>query len=396
MKPIRLIELFAGYGSQALAMKYLGLPFEHHRICEWAINSIKAYKNLHFPNDHTDYSADFTDEQIAIELHHLGVSIDYNKPATLQQLKRRKDLREIYNAIKASHNMVSVTTVHGQDFRIEDKDKYTYVMTYSFPCQDLSCAGKQKGMSKGSGTRSGLLWEVERILSEMDEKPDILLMENVKQVIGDKNLTDFHAWEARLRDFGYKSIVQVLNSKDYGIPQSRERAFMISVLDDRFVEFPQKIPLAITLKDVRQTDVDEKYYLSDKAVKYICERLGKWSQLVDDETKVAPSAITAKGNANWTGNFWTQSVNVERERTSVRRSDAEGEVAQMQSTLGTSSSTAITVRHATMVVQARLQQTHALEIADALACTMTDVCGTITCKEAHGYQSITLFLEETK
>lgn len=135
-KPIRLIELFAGYGSQSLALKYLGVPFEHHKICEWAIPSIQAYKDLHTTDDNTDYSKELTTEEVFEYLAKQGVSSNYNEPMTYDQIKRLGDekARTIYNNIKATNNLVSVCNAHGKDFEITDRDKYCYVLTYSFPC----------------------------------------------------------------------------------------------------------------------------------------------------------------------------------------------------------------------------------------------------------------------
>ena len=124
-------------------------------------------------------------------------------------------------------------------------------------------------MSKGSGTRSGLLWEVERLLEETKEKPQILLMENVPEVVGTNNLSDFQSWVSKLSKLGYSNFYKVLNAKDYGIPQNRRRCFMISILGDYAYEFPSKIELKYRLKDFLETNVDEKYYLSDKMVDYI-------------------------------------------------------------------------------------------------------------------------------
>ena len=162
-----------------------------------------------------------------------------------------------------------ITKIHASDLGIVDTDKYCYIMTYSFPCQDLSLAGKQKGMEKGSGTRSGLLWEVERLLNECDELPQVLLMENVPQVCGKKNIEDFNAWCQFLEGLGYKNYHELLNSKNYGVPQNRNRCFMISLLGNYRYEFPNPFPLERRMKDLLEENVDEKYYLSDKMVEYI-------------------------------------------------------------------------------------------------------------------------------
>lgn len=122
-------------------------------------------------------------------------------------------------------------------------------------------------MTKGSGTRSGLLWEVERLLDECAELPQVLLMENVPQVIGKKNIKDFQSWRSKLESLGYSNYVQLLNSKDYGIPQNRNRCFMVSLLGQYHYTFPKKKPLKLKLKDMLEDKVDEKYYLSDTIIK---------------------------------------------------------------------------------------------------------------------------------
>lgn len=267
-KPIRLIECFAGYGSQALSLKYLGADFEHWKIAEWAVKSIQAYKDMHFPNDNTDYSAEHSKEWLIDYLYSKGISADYNKPMTREQVSRMGEakIRTVYNNIIATHNLVSVTNVKGKDLEITDTDKYTYILTYSFPCQDLSNAGLGKGMEKGSGTRSGLLWEIERILDECQELPQILLMENVPEVMGAKNSKSFSNWFMKLESLGYKSWYKVMNAKDYEVPQNRERCFMVSALGDHYYAFPNPKPLKLRLKDVLEDKVDEKYYLSDKTI----------------------------------------------------------------------------------------------------------------------------------
>ena len=169
-KPIRLIEFFAGYGSQALALKYLGVNFDHWKICEWAVKSIQAYKDIHFTDDNTDYSKGIEKEMLVNILYAYGISSNYNEPMNKQQIERlsEEQLRNILNNIYQTHNLVNIQQVKGEDLNIVDTDRYEYILTYSFPCQDLSLAGKGKGMSDTS-TRSGMLWEVERILTECYE-----------------------------------------------------------------------------------------------------------------------------------------------------------------------------------------------------------------------------------
>ena len=272
-KPIRLIEFFAGYGSQALALKYLGVNFDHWKICEWAVKSIQAYKDIHFTDDNTDYSKGIEKEMLVNILYAYGISSNYNEPMNKQQIERlsEEQLRNILNNIYQTHNLVNIQQVKGEDLNIVDTDRYEYILTYSFPCQDLSLAGKGKGMSDTS-TRSGMLWEVERILSECKELnslPQILLMENVPQVHGTDNVQDFNKWQLRLEELGYHNYFQDLIATDYGIPQTRNRTFMVSILGDYSYTFPKPIPLKLKLKDMLEDNVDEKYYLSDDLMNHI-------------------------------------------------------------------------------------------------------------------------------
>ena len=135
-------------------------------------------------------------------------------------------------------------------------------------CQDLSLAGARKGMSDTS-TRSGMLWEVERILTECSELgglPEVLLMENVIQVHGEGAIEDFNKWQLRLEELGYKNYWQDMIATDYGIPQTRNRTFMVSILGDYNYTFPKPIPLKLKLKDMLEDNVDEKYFLSEKMI----------------------------------------------------------------------------------------------------------------------------------
>ena len=143
------------------------------------------------------------------------------------------------------------------------------LMTYSSPCQDFSNAGLQKGGEEGSGTRSSLLWECKRAI--VAKRPKYLLLENVKGLVSKKFLPLFGKWVSFLEDFGYYCTYQVLNAKDFGVPQNRERVFLVSIRRDLLDQnptysFPKPFPLEKRLKDVLEQNVDEKYYLSDKVV----------------------------------------------------------------------------------------------------------------------------------
>lgn len=224
-KPIRMIELFAGYGSQAMAMKRLGVPFEHHFVCEFDKYALASYNAVHGTNFPT------------------------------------MDIRD----------------VKGVDLNITDVERFTYLLTYSFPCTDLSVAGKRQMMSKedwenGNSTRSGLLWEVERLLKEIvadgGNLPQLLMMENVIQVHGKGAKEDFDKWIAFLDSIGYYSIWFDLNAKDFGIPQNRNRCFMWSFLKSEFGEHPQyeipkPIPLEKNIMSILEDEVDEKYFIDN-------------------------------------------------------------------------------------------------------------------------------------
>lgn len=270
--PIRLIELFAGVGSQAMALRNIGADFEHYITCEWWVQPNASYKAIHMANDDTDYSEGMDRDQLQQCLFNKGISVDGKKPMTLQQIQRKPEkwLREVYNNIIATHNIVDITQAKGEDLKITDTDKYTYILTYSFPCQDLSVAGKMAGMDEGSGTRSSMLWEVRRLLEETEELPQVLLMENVPQVMQNKNIANFEKWQQFLESKGYKNFAQLLNAKDYGVAQNRNRAFMISILGDFNYTFPTPKPLEKCMKDYLEDEVEESYFVNtEKADKLI-------------------------------------------------------------------------------------------------------------------------------
>lgn len=300
-KPIRLIEMFGGVGSQHESLKRLGFKIDRTTLVEWAVPSIQAYNDIHI-RDYYDYSHSLTLDGVIDFLSSKGVSMNYNEPMTRDQLKRKSDqwLRKVYNNIIATNNLVNIQQVRGRDLKIDKTNQYEYVLTYSFPCQDLSVAGLKKGMSRGSNTRSGLLWEVERILQELkDEKmdlPQILLMENVPDVISKTFIKDFQEWELFLSNLGYSNFVELLNAKNYGVPQSRNRAFMVSILGEYNYKFPQRIPLTKKLKDLLETNVDEKYYLSTEKLQAIQNWKAQQDPLKDiDKPKDISPTLTARG-----------------------------------------------------------------------------------------------------
>lgn len=223
-KPVRLIELFAGIGSQAKALELLGVDFEHWKVCEFDDYAMKSYNAVHNTNFKTS----------------------------------------------------DIQNLTASDLEIKDKDKYEYIMTYSYPCTDISIAGKKEGMERNSGTRSSLLWEVERLLKECDNKPQILLMENVRECHNGKNAPLFFEWTSFLRSIGYKNFYTDMDAKNFGIPQTRKRCFMLSILDENaYYEFPQACGLSYSVKEFLEDKVDKKYYVKEKTALPLIKKMEK-------------------------------------------------------------------------------------------------------------------------
>lgn len=209
--PLKLIELFAGIGSQTQALKNIDIPHEVVAISEIDKYALKSYEAMHG------------------KVNNMG------------------DIRAIKELPCAD------------------------MWTYSFPCQDISVAGKGAGIK--DGTRSGLLFEVERLLKVAAENrtlPKYLLLENVKNLVSKKFRADFDSWLFCLSELGYTNYWKVLNAKDYGIPQNRERVFCVSILGPHkpFV-FPEKQELKLRLRDMIDRVVDEKYYLKESTIRSI-------------------------------------------------------------------------------------------------------------------------------
>lgn len=209
---IRVFEAFAGYGSQSMALRRLGIDFEVIGISEIDKYAIQAYMAVH--GDTPNYG-------------------DISK--------------------------IDWSSVPDFDF-----------LTYSFPCTDISTAGQQKGLAEGSGTRSSLLWECRKAIEA--KRPKYLLMENVKNLVSKKFIPYLKEWIRFLEGQGYSNYTKVLNAKDFGVPQNRERVFMVSILGEASFHFPKPFTLEKRLKDVLEKDVDESFYLSEKIVKTFLAR----------------------------------------------------------------------------------------------------------------------------
>lgn len=268
---ITVNELFSGIGAQASALERLGIPFEIKHTSDIDHNAVLAYASIHcdlteeLVNTYTDYPSR---EEMARQLTEINLGYDFkkNKPYNWYRFvnSKSKNLEKYWLANKLSKNLGDIS-------RLDDLE-YADFWTYSFPCTDCSLAGKQAGIIKGK-TRSGLLYEVQRLLENANKMlalPKYLMLENVKNLVGKKFKQQFDEWIEWLDDLGYNTYWKVLNAKDYGVPQNRERVFAISIrkdIDDGKFEFPQSFDNGVRLKDVLEDHVDEKYYLTDTMIR---------------------------------------------------------------------------------------------------------------------------------
>lgn len=191
-----------------------------------------------------------------------NLNIPYNLLAYCEIDKYASKSYSAIHGVSEELNLHDVTKVDSLDILDDDVD----FITYGFPCQDISTAGKQRGFTDedGNRTRSGLFFEALRIIEEF--QPKFAIAENVKALTSKKFTEEFKTVLESLEEAGYNNYWQVLNAKDYGIPQNRERVFIVSIRKDidKGFTFPKPIPLELRLKDLLEDNVDEKYYLSEK------------------------------------------------------------------------------------------------------------------------------------
>ena len=229
--PLRLFEVCAGYGSQALALKRLRehYPEFEYELTGWCEFDPESKSPLEKQSAVIAHNA----------LHPEGIGKNWG------------------DLTKMDWSLVP-------DFDL---------LTYSTPCQSISAAGLQHGFAEGSGTRSSIIWYVRDAVKI--KRPKFLMLENVKAMVSKKFLPMFNLWQTELERLGYANFAKVLNAKDYGVPQNRERIFLISIRMDELeglagkvqYHFPKPFPLEKRLKDVLEEKVDEKYYLSDERLK---------------------------------------------------------------------------------------------------------------------------------
>lgn len=215
------------------------------------------------------------------------------------------DYVEIDKFAVSSYNAINGTDFKPQDVRNWDKDVTDIdIIMHGSPCQDFSISGQNKGGDKDSGTRSSLMWETVRIVKKV--MPKYVIWENVRNVLSYKHIHNFSKYLDAMDGAGYKSYYQLMNAKDYGIPQNRERVFIVSIRKDieKHFTFPPKQELKLKLKDMLETDVSDEFTLGEKAKAYITDahRMEmNWTNI--DADVCIP--LTANGQRNWTGSYIT-------------------------------------------------------------------------------------------
>lgn len=234
---IRMVTLCSGYDSQLLAMQ---------RLAEWMQS--QGYQK---PDVDLVAWAEYDPES--------------KQPVSNQPAVKAHNI--LFPEF-ADRNLGDMTRIDWQSFVKEHPDAHDIdVLTYSTPCQSISQSGKREGMDKGSGTRSAVLWYTEEAIRVL--RPKVLLQENVKALVNKKNMPNFHKWQNVCTSLGYDNYYTVMNAKDYGVPQNRERVFMVSIrrdLDISSYTFPNPFKLSTRLADVLQEDVNDSYFLKPTSV----------------------------------------------------------------------------------------------------------------------------------
>lgn len=307
-KKYNLVELFSGIGSQAKAMKNIDMELGYVTTCEWDIHAFVAYDAIHNSPEIPEDISKMTKSEILDKLKSLVLSCDGKTPMPFSTIKTYKEeaLKKIYSGIRNSNNLVDVSSLTGE--KMPDNID---VLTYSFPCQDLSNVGAfhgyNKGIDKDSGSRSSLLWQVGRILEEMQSQgkplPRFLLMENVPTLLSNRHKKNFDAWIADLNNLGYISKYFQLNAKDFGLPQNRPRLLMISVNTSQNPELSKVVE--DYFKDKTEKDIVEEYCESEFYKKYLISELLRTdytNQILFDEACACNPNATPSRKRIWDNN----------------------------------------------------------------------------------------------
>lgn len=255
---LKVFEAFAGYGSQRMALRNLGIPHEVVGISEIVEDAILAYAAIH--TDLLPVADNFTpqlsDSEMVGYLESVNVPLDYKTFENRARLLKKDALRLLYRANRLAKNFGDIKRIVPET--LPDFDLFTY----SFPCQDISVAGYQRGLDSDSGTRSSLLWECCKIIET--KRPRYLMMENVKNLVGTNHRRNFSEFLRYLEKLGYTNCWNILNARDFGVPQNRERVFCISSLDAGFAfKFPNPVILKKSMSDMLEPSAPERLYLKN-------------------------------------------------------------------------------------------------------------------------------------
>ncbi|ABN45194.1 Modification methylase, putative [Streptococcus sanguinis SK36] len=261
-----MIETFSGIGSQTQALKNLRIDHKVVAIAEWDISAMYAYDILHNGEQDIKSLRHHTKESLISVLSRYNLSSNGKNPITLKALKSMSiaQLKAIYLSIERNNNLVDISEVHSQD--LPDAD----ILTYSFPCQDLSVSGywhnNTSGIDRDAENRSTLLWQIERILKEyvasQKKLPRFLLMENVSNILSQRHIDNFNEWKTFLESLGYINKVYTLDARNFGVPQARKRTFMLSVLAENDIEI-RRIDEYLNANDLQTFKTTQLKNISD-------------------------------------------------------------------------------------------------------------------------------------
>lgn len=267
MEEIKLFDSFAGIGALHQSLKELGVPVKLVGISEIDVDAIISYVAVHKIDINKIESLDVQQMRDYLMARNIGYDFKKNK-SSIPRMKKDK-LELLYKSCVATNNLGDIGLINTNDIPNFD------LFNMSFPCTDLSIAGKQQGMidEEGNKTRSGLYVEGIRIIK--NKKPKYIMIENVKNLIGKKFINDFYSIVNEIESYGYKCYYPkkenghptCLNAKDYGIPQNRERIYVICIrndVDNKDFNFSKGFDSELRLKDVLEDEVDEKYYLNQE------------------------------------------------------------------------------------------------------------------------------------
>ena len=241
---LRVFETFSGIGAQHKALEIIknkfNFDYEIVATSEWDVDACIAYAAIHYPNFEKSIKLPKDKNEVDEYLKSFSFSFTGKEPALLKRvLSLDKEKKyQLYKAHIASKNIGSIVDIKGKE--LINKVQSLDLITYSFPCQDLSVAGSfwgfNKGMKEDSETRSSLLWEIGRLvteLSELKKLPNFLLLENVPNMVSTRHVNDYIIWKKHLLKYGYKTITYVINARNFGVPQNRKRVYAISILDPK-------------------------------------------------------------------------------------------------------------------------------------------------------------------